>query len=231
MKNVKFNENSLINMLEAPEQPSQKRRQLLTSILGGTLLTGLGLFGPMMSSAAAAEKKNGKKGYKRAEKRTLIVFYSYSGNTKKVAEQLKSLTNADIVELELETPYSTTESELREQLKKETADNILPTLKTTVPNLNQYNVILLGSPIWGGTIARPVMSFLKNNNLSGKVIAPFATYGSKGLGNAVAAIQELAPNSKITEPLGIQRDAIMTAQANEVEWLNKIRPQKNLKVK
>ena len=98
--------------------------------------------------------------------KTLVVYYSKSGNTKKIAELIKEKTNADIYEIELYGSYyggfvKTLVSAYRQIKNKE-----YPKIKNKWPNLTPYDLIFVGSPVWGYTVSPPVLSFLQNADLS-----------------------------------------------------------------
>ncbi|HEY8541015.1 MAG TPA: flavodoxin, partial [Pseudothermotoga sp.] len=105
--------------------------------------------------------------------KSLVVYYSWSGNTQKIARLIQELTDGDIVELIPETPYPSSYNATLEQAKKEIQANYKPPLKTKIDNIEDYEIIFVGSPNWWGTMAPPAATFLSQYDLSGKKIAPF----------------------------------------------------------
>ncbi len=115
----------------------------------------------------------------------LIAFYSYSGNTQKVAQAIHDNIGGDLFEIKTEDNYPKNYNEMVEQAKKEIQSGFRPELTTKIDNIAQYDVIFLGSPNWWGTITPQVSSFLQNYDLSGKKIIPFITNGGGGVQNTV----------------------------------------------
>lgn len=130
--------------------------------------------------------------------KTLVTYVSYSGTTKRVAEKLASLLNADLVRLEPEQPYTSADLDWRDsnsRCNREHNDpSMRPALKTTIGNLADYDVIYLGYPIWWNLVPQLVKTFLDNNDLSGKKVVPFATSGGSGIENSVSDLKKSYPN-------------------------------------
>lgn len=110
------------------------------------------------------------------DKKTLIVYYSYSGTTERVAEHLQKLTNADIYELELENPYTGDSNEVSDRVFEERGDGKMPELSGELPDLSEYDRILIGTPVWNADMSNPVASYLEQTDFGGKTVAPFWTY-------------------------------------------------------
>lgn len=108
--------------------------------------------------------------------KTLIVYYSYSGTTERVAEHLQKLTNADIYELELENPYTGDSNDVSDRVFDERDKKKMPELKGEFPDLSQYDRIFIGTPVWNDDMSNPVTSYLEQTDFEGKTVAPFWTY-------------------------------------------------------
>ncbi|MEM2930811.1 MAG: flavodoxin [Thermoproteota archaeon] len=108
--------------------------------------------------------------------KTLIVYYSWSGNTRRIARIIHKLVSGDIVELEPVNPYPQSYNATVEQAKREIQSGYKPPLKTKIDNIEHYEIIFIGSPNWWGSLAPPVASFLSQYDLSGKTIIPFCPY-------------------------------------------------------
>lgn len=120
-----------------------------------------------------------------ANKKILVAYYSWSGNTKEVAEAIHEKVGGDIYRIETEQTYPEEYRATTAQAKREINEGFHPTLKGKVNNISQYDIIFLGSPNWWGTIAPAVSTFLADNNLSGKTIIPFITHGGGGEQNTI----------------------------------------------
>ena len=126
----------------------------------------------------------------------LIAYFSISGNTKKVAEKLNSLVDADIFEIKAKKEYPTEYRSLVDVSK-----NQRPELAEDI-NIEGYDRIFLLYPNWFGTVPMVVATFLENHDFAGKTLQPICTNGGGGLGNSVSFIEELT-DGEISEGLGI----------------------------
>ena len=101
------------------------------------------------------------------------------------------------VEIEPEEPYSDEYNEVVDRFKNERDNHILPALRTKVENMDDYDTLIIGSPIWGGLLSSPVKSFLSGYDLSGKKILPFCPHGGSGTAQSVDNIRKLCPHAEI----------------------------------
>lgn len=129
--------------------------------------------------------------------KSLVVYYTWSGHTKRMAELIASKTNADILELKPELPYSNNYNTVVDQAKMEIRKGYMPPLQKFNIDLNVYNVIFVGTPNWWSTMAPPLATFLSQNNFNSKIIVPFASHGGGGKGHIEKNIISLCPNSKV----------------------------------
>lgn len=152
----------------------------------------------------------------------LVAYYSNSGNTHTLAQQIQKATNADIFRIEVKTPYPSDYQGLLNKAKEEITNNEKPALKTILQNLAQYDIIFIGSPNWWGTIAPPVTSFLSKGNFSGKTIVTFVTYGGSGMAKCESDVKKLCPGAKILDGLAINGSHVQNATPRIQKWLNEI---------
>jgi len=148
-------------------------------------------------------------------KKVLIVYYSYSGNTRKVAHDIHRVVGGDVVEIEPLEPYPGSYNAVVEQAKQELQAGFLPRLKKNAGDVASYDTVFVGSPNWWHTIAPPVKTFLAGTDLSGKKIIPVVTHGGGGLGRSARDIAGLCPNSIIQESLAVYGADVKAAQT----WL------------
>lgn len=169
--------------------------------------------GPAHIEMAAAPQATAKK--------TLIVYFSRTGNTRTMAEQIKERTGGDLVEVVTVNPYPSDYNECTKQAARELEQNFRPKLRTAkIANLQDYDTVLIGYPVWWGRIPPALMTFLDENNLSGKKIAPFCTHGGSGM-SGVEDIRKLASGATILEGLAISgRDANPLERV--AEWIGKL---------
>lgn len=128
----------------------------------------------------------------------LVVYYSASGNTERVANDIAGALNADIFELVPENPYSdedldwtTDGSRVNQEHDDETLRDI-PLTQSTVENWDSYDTVFIGYPIWWGIAAWPVNEFVTDNDFTGKTVIPFATSASSGMGESGTLLEEMA---------------------------------------
>lgn len=108
--------------------------------------------------------------------KTLIVYFSYTaGNTKRIAEKIQTAVGGDIVRLEPVKPYSDNYETVVSQGQEEVNSGFMPELKPLGVDIKDYDRIIVGTPTWWYRMAPVVLSFLSNNDFSGKVVVPFMT--------------------------------------------------------
>ena len=158
--------------------------------------------------------------------RTLVVYYSASGSTAKVAEYIKNAANADIFELEPVDKYSDadlnwTNSSSRVNAEHEDESKRDIKLKsTTVPNWEDYDTVFIGYPIWWGIAAWPVNNFVKGNDFSGKTVIPFCTSASSGLGESGKLLKDMAGTGNWQDGMRFRSDASESDVTAWVKTLN-----------
>ena len=153
-------------------------------------------------------------GPKKTQK-MLVIYYSQTSNTKLVADEIAARLNTDIEAIEAVEPYDGDFMATIERCMKEREAGILPEIQPIKSNLKKYDVIFIGYPIWFGTYAPPIITFLNNYDLSGKTIVPFCTFGSGGLESSVIDLKKAQPNAKILEGYGV-RAARLDAVPQEI---------------
>jgi flavodoxin len=172
--------------------------------------------------AAAVPSKGGEKTLSNSQnKKALVVYYSYTGNTRALAEQIRQSVDGDIFEIQPATPYSSDYDTVVNQGKKEVESGYKPPLKRKVDNLSSYEVIFVGTPIWWYTIAPPVATFLAESDLAGKTIIPFCTHGGYGAGHSLEDIKKLAPKSQVLDEL-VLSGSNKYEQKEILAWLSKV---------
>ena len=154
-------------------------------------------------------------------KKVLVAYYSHTGNTRAVAENICEATDADIFEIIPETAYSQNHDVVVAQAKKEIENGFQPPLKTKVQDISQYDVIFVGSPCWWFTIAPPVATFLASHDFSGKTIIPFMTHEGSRMGHSENDIKKLCPRSTVLNGLPIRGSSATTSEQAVRQWLSK----------
>lgn len=144
--------------------------------------------GAASSSAASSDEAN----------KTLVVYYSATGNTAKVAEVIVNENDMDVFAIMPEQPYSTEDlawTDENSRVSKEHSDPVLQDvalLQDTPDNWDSYETVIIGYPIWWGQAAYPVASFVKANDFTGKTVIPFCTSASSDIGDSAQNLADLA---------------------------------------
>lgn len=152
----------------------------------------------------------------------LIVYYSLSGNTADIAQYIQNQVGGKLVQLETVNPYPQEFNAARAQVRNELNDNYFPPLKTHIDNIDDYDVIFIGSPNWWGTLSMPIRTFLNENNLNKKTVIPFITYKLNGVDQSIEDLVKFAPNAIIREGLAIKDSDVKSSQSQVQQWLKNI---------
>lgn len=132
----------------------------------------------------------------------LIVFYSYTNHTRMIAKRIQEKLNCDIVEIEGVVPYSSNYQEVVDEEERNMELKSTPKIKPLNVNINDYDEIILGTPVWWYTMVPVVRTFLKEYNLTGKVVVPFCT-NAGWLGDTFKEIHSLTKNATIKNEMSI----------------------------
>jgi len=130
--------------------------------------------------------------------KTLVVYFSATGNTEEVANYIVAATKADVFELEPKNPYTDADLDWTDDNSRVVYEHNKPNARdvelvaVTVPDWESYDTVFIGYPIWWGIAAWPVDSFVKANNFTGKTVIPFCTSSSSDLGESGELLAELA---------------------------------------
>ncbi len=152
------------------------------------------------SCATALSIFGGARAADAADHRILIVYFSWSGSSKTVAEEEHRIAGGDILRLETAEPYPESYDATVERSKKEREADARPALKTALPDLGKYETIVLAHPIWSGRMPMPVRTFLDAVDLSGKRVAHVTTHGGSGLGRSHDELEQIEPKAVLLEP-------------------------------
>ncbi len=156
-----------------------------------------------------------------APERTLIAYFTWSGNTRGIARLLHQKVGGDLVELEPVTPYSENYDTCLEQAKRDQEQAARPELKTRIADMGRYDTVFLGYPNWWASIPMPIASFLEQYDFSGKTIVPFVSHGGGRLGQSLTAIAKLCPSSRITEALSVRYSGGSSLSEDMDDWLKR----------
>ena len=129
------------------------------------------------------------------EHKILVAYFSATGTTKGVAEHIANGLNADIYEIVPEDPYTDADLNYNDNNSRTTIEmndpNARPAISGSVENMEQYDIIFVGYPIWWGEAPRIVSTFIESYDFSGKTIVPFCTSGGSGIGSSASNLERL----------------------------------------
>ena len=146
----------------------------------------------------------------------LVLYYSETGTTKTVAQEIQKQLGADIDSIEAIKPYSGNFQETIQRGQREMQSGQTPALKPLKKDIDDYDIIFLGYPIWFGTYAMPIATLVKEHDFAGKTIVPFCSFGSGGLNTSTEALKKALPKAIIRPGYGI-RSARVTAVERELD--------------
>ena len=190
-------------------------KKILAILIPVVLIAGFSVY-KIAANATTQQKLGGL-----MDKKVLVAYFSWSGNTKSVAEKIHSQVGGDIFRIEPVTPYPSDYNETAYGIAKEQKDKgIHPPIKNT--DVSSYDVIFVGTPAWWYTMAPPVMTFLSENNFEGKTIVPFVTHGGGGGYTIDKDMANLAKGAKVLSPFVVYGKGGASVDKDLAEWINKL---------
>ncbi len=149
----------------------------------------------------------------------LVLYYSQTSNTKAVAEEIARQLGADIEEILPIKPYDGDFQATIERGKQEMEQGSLPEIQPITSDINNYDVVFIGYPVWFGTYAPPIAALLDKTDLSGKKIVPFCTFGSGGLESSANDLKNVQPHAEILSGYGVRAARLEAAPAEIDQFL------------
>ena len=152
----------------------------------------------------------------------LTVYYSHSGNTRKIAEMIQKKLGGDIAEIKTKVPYTGSYNTIVEQGKREIESGFSPAIEPLGVDVAAYDIVFLGTPVWWYTYAPAIKSFLENIDLSGKTVFPFATNGGWA-GHTLSDFKKGCPGSDVRKGLDVyfSGSSLRTKQKEIDSWIEK----------
>ncbi len=151
-------------------------------------------------------------------KKILVAYFSASGVTEKVAEKLAQAAGADLFEIKPEQPYTKADLNWMDKQSRSTVEmkdrNCRPAMAEK-PKISDYEVILVGFPVWWYREPSIIDTFLESADFTGKTVVPFCTSGGSGLGDTAKNLQALAPGAKVC--VG-KRFSVLTSSEDLKKW-------------
>jgi flavodoxin len=157
--------------------------------------------------------------------RTLVAYFTRSGNTRVIAGQLHRELPADLFEILPAQPYPEDYEATVAQAARERDLGFEPPLASRVTAFADYDTVYLGFPVWGETTPSIIRSFLKAHDLSGKSLRPFITHGGYGAGSSIAVLRSHAGRARIAEPFVMEADQERRTMLQVRGWMASKSPQ------
>lgn len=166
------------------------------------------------------------------DKKSLIIYFSRAdenyfggemryvdkGNTEVIAEYIKDIVGADMFKVEPLNPYPSNYMECIEEAKVRTREHNAP-IKENIPDISEYEVIYVGSPIYWGGMPEELFTALKGHDYNGKIIRPFTTHEGSGLSGVQRQLSEICAPAEITSGLAIVGSQVKNSKAKVEEWI------------
>lgn len=134
--------------------------------------------------------------------KSLVLSYSYSGNTRQIAEIIQKLTGADLADIETVRPYPANYNACVKQAEEEVKKGFEPEIKPLSVNIDDYDTIFIGTPVWWYTFSPPVRTILSAWRWEGKTVYPFATHGG-GIGSTFKDFQSFCSGATVKPLLDV----------------------------
>lgn len=160
--------------------------------------------------------------------RYLVLYASRTSNTERVAQLIRSTLDCDILEVEPEVAYDNDYNAMLERAQEELSairQGNYPPIKTSLENFDDYDIVFVGYPIWYGSMATPMQTFLHEHaaKLAGKRIALFATSGSSGISTSVSEARSLCPDATVIDRTLLLTSSTLSQMSTRVPaWLEEI---------
>lgn len=155
------------------------------------------------------------------ESKILVAYFSATGTTEGVAEHIANGLNADIYEIAPEESYTDADLDYNDNNSRTTIEmndpDARPAISGSVENMEQYDIVFIGYPIWWGEAPRIVSTFVESYDFSGKTIVPFCTSGGSGMGSSAANLEQLTNGAQW---LSGERLSGSDSQDEVMEWIN-----------
>lgn len=172
---------------------------------------------PLGAAATASNAQGGE--MRQVGSRTLVVYFSRSGNTRVVAGLIHRARGTDLFEIRPASAYPEDYEQTVERARQETESGYRPPLAATVPAISGYETVFLGFPVWGTTVPPVVRSFLSAHDLSGKTLIPFITHGGYGPGNSKSVLASDAPKARLLDGFVKGMDQERRTMERVTSWL------------
>lgn len=191
------------------------------------------LMGLIVSISCSGNTSKKEENNMEKKGKVLIVFFSHAGenygvgnikvgNTKLVADEIQKVTGGDEFEIVANKNYDMPYDALTKLAKEESEKGEKPSFKGDIKNINDYDTVFIGGPIWWGTYPRVMFTFFDKYDLNGKTIIPFTTHEGSGLGSVVEDLKTIYPKATFKEAFSIYGHETRKDLSKVDKWLKSL---------
>ena len=155
------------------------------------------------------------------DSKILVAYFSWGGTTRRMAEQIAEQTGGTLFEIVPVTPYPTEYTPCTEVALAERDSDARPAIKNRVADMDSYDIVFVGCPVWWHTAPMIISTFTESYNLDGKIVVPFCTYASTYRDETLEKIVSLTPGSTHLAGLGLTSSGVGNRD-NVATWLKNI---------
>ena len=198
-------------------------KKLLASILAVMLVMAMTSCSGGNSGASGGDQA----AQQNTDDKSIVVYFSCTGNTKAVAEEIAAQTGSDLQEIVPEERYTEEDLNYNDDSCRANVEmndpESRPAISNTIENLSDYDTIYIGYPIWWGSLPRIMNTFFDTYDFSGKTIVPFCTSGSSSISQSVSVIREAEPEAQIKEGLQVSSAGADDSSDEVSRWIEEIK--------
>lgn len=155
-------------------------------------------------------------------KKAIIVYFSYTGNTRTIAKKISKSTGIDLLEIKPKQAYPDSHNDCVNKAKEELKAQARPEIILDNTDFSKYDVIILGYPNWWRTFPMPVATFLDKIETKGKTILPFCTHEGSGIGDSKNDLKKLCPESTIGREWICRGGKVNDSDESLAQWIKSI---------
>lgn len=158
----------------------------------------------------------------KKQNKILVAYFSWSGNTEKIAKMIAEDTDADLFKIETKTAYTDDYDKLVDQAQEEKDKDIRPELKNKVKNFDQYETVFLGYPIWWSDVPMAVNTFMESYDWEGKNVVPFCTHGGSAFGSSLTSVKNGTKKAKVLKGFEVEGSEAENAKSDVLKWIKNL---------